>query len=92
MILGVGVHNPLFGMKEIPGRPEIKGIIVGIAVQELLTKFALATDDMSIGNPGALGPTSQITSHASYSKWTQKMVATSMTMRPGSTPEMGWNG
>lgn len=55
-IQGVGVHNAVLGMIEIPGRPDIKGITVGIAVQELLTKLGLVTTDMSIGNPGAVGP------------------------------------
>lgn len=49
----VGVHSPL-GVLQIPGRPDLKGISVGIACQQLLRKLGTGIDDVMLcdSNPG----------------------------------------
>eukprot|EP00931_Biecheleriopsis_adriatica_P073650 TRINITY_DN47893_c0_g1_i1.p1 TRINITY_DN47893_c0_g1~~TRINITY_DN47893_c0_g1_i1.p1 ORF type:complete len:341 (+),score=37.18 TRINITY_DN47893_c0_g1_i1:33-1025(+) len=56
LVQAVGVHGSNLGMLEIPDHPELKGISVGIRVQDLLTKLGLNTSDITFLNSGPGGP------------------------------------
>lgn len=59
VVRAVGCHqaSPKFGFVEIPGRPAIKGISVGIKCQQLLDKLGAVIDDIIFGDSNPGGPT-----------------------------------
>lgn len=51
----IGTHC-CFGMLEIPERPDIKGICVGITCQQLLDKLGAGIDDIEFADSNPGGP------------------------------------
>ena len=59
VVRAVGCHqaSPKFGFVEIPGRPALKGISIGIKCQQLLDKLDAVIDDIIFGDSNPGGPT-----------------------------------